>query len=129
MDIYAENILDHYRAPRGKLAVGGWQLVQKHTESNPTCGDEITVGLDIQNGYIRNIVWDGTGCAISQAAMSMLSEEFTGKSVEDIENFSTEDMLALLGVKIGPRRLKCALLGLDALKKAIRSHGALCWSR
>ena len=96
----------------------------QYTENNPACGDEITVGLDIQNTHVCTIYWDGTGCAISQAAMSMLSEQFTGKSVEDIENFSTEDMLALLGVNLGPRRLKCALLGLDALKKAMKSHGA-----
>lgn len=119
MDLYAENILDHYRAPRGKLAVGNWQLASTHTESNPACGDEITVGMNIRDGCIEEMQWDGAGCAISQAAMSMLSEELAGKTTDTIDRMQKEDVLALLGVPISARRLKCALLGLHTLKNAL----------
>lgn len=139
MDLYAENILDHYRAPRGKTPLpcrsgtllrssgatggqggAGGEGYTYHTESNPACGDEATVGINVRNETIADIQWDGTGCAISQAAMSMLAEEFKGKSVEIIDAFTKENMLALLGVPIGPRRLKCALLGLHSWKNTVR---------
>lgn len=121
MDLYAENILDHYRAPRGKWALGSWQLASSHTESNPACGDEITVGMNIRGGCIEGIQWDGTGCAISQAAMSMLSEELAGKTVDTIDRMQKEDVLTLLGVPISARRLKCALLGLHTLKNTMHA--------
>ena len=124
MDLYAENILEHYRAPRGKLplpAGEGWgEGFFQHTENNPACGDEITVGLTMHDDHIQDIHWDGTGCAISQAAMSMLSEELEGKSLDEVDALTKEDILTLLGVPIGPRRLKCALLGLHACKNALR---------
>ncbi|OGJ57766.1 hypothetical protein A3H90_00125 [Candidatus Peribacteria bacterium RIFCSPLOWO2_02_FULL_55_36] len=125
MDLYAENILDHYRNPRGKSPLlpqrerGQGRGPIQHTESNPACGDEITVGISLQNDHISEICWDGTGCAISQAAMSMLSEELEGKTLEDIDHLTKDSLLALLGVPIGPRRLKCALLGLHACKNAL----------
>lgn len=124
MDIYAENILDHYRNPRHKSPPPWWEGegegVTIHSEPNPACGDEITVGINVRNGVVANIQWDGAGCAISQAAMSLLSEEFLGKPEKDIDAFTKENMLALLGVPIGPRRLKCALLGLHACKNTLR---------
>ncbi|MBI1934762.1 iron-sulfur cluster assembly scaffold protein [Candidatus Peregrinibacteria bacterium] len=164
MDLYAENIIDHYRNPRGKFPLhtgcglgGGLTPLSchsgrgdggeghfHHTESNPACGDEITIGLTIRNGCLHDIYWDGTGCAISQAAMSMLSEELFGKSLEDVAALTKENVLTLLGVPIGPRRLKCALLGLHTLKNAIQKaqgkmmrgwtenvlqNGAPYWSR
>lgn len=123
MDLYAENILDHYRHPRHKspLPAGerqGEGLVIQH-ENNPACGDEITIRFDITNGCIQSFSWDGTGCAISQAAMSMLSEEMESKSLKEIDTLTKEDIFTLLGVPISPRRLKCALLGLHTLKNAV----------
>lgn len=124
MDLYAENILDHYRNPRHKSpppwGEGEGEGVTIHSEPNPACGDEITVGLTIQNDRVASLQWDGAGCAISQAAMSMLSEKFGGGSESALATCTKEDMLALLGVPIGPRRLKCALLGLHACKNALR---------
>lgn len=121
MDIYAETILDHYRNPRGKgpVTAGQWDVIRQ--EDNPTCGDAITVGLKRENDTITGIAWEGEGCAISQAAMSMLAEELEGKTTEDIRKLGKDEVFSLLGIDIGPRRIKCALLALHALKNAIRS--------
>lgn len=127
MDLYAENILEHYRNPRCKTPLScrsgrgaGGEGYTCHTENNPACGDEITVSMNIRDDHIEHIQWDGTGCAISQAAMSMLSEELEGKAIDGIGHLRKEDILTLLGVPIGPRRLKCALLGLHACKNALQ---------
>lgn len=120
MDLYADIILDHYRNPRHKSHPPKGEGIIIHSESNPACGDEITVGMIIRNGRVAALQWDGTGCAISQAAMSMLSEKFWDESESTLATCTKEDMFALLGVPISPRRLKCALLGLHACKNALR---------
>ncbi len=118
MDLYAENILDHYRHPRGKQLIPSPSVI--HEEVNLSCGDSLTLHLIIANDRVTAIGWDGTGCAISQAAMSMLSEELTGKSLTEIDALTKENVYELLGVPVGPRRFKCALLGLHTLKNAVR---------
>lgn len=118
MDLYAENILDHYRHPRGKSRLPSPSVT--HEEVNLSCGDAITLDLTIKNDHIHDIGWEGSGCAISQAAMSMLSEELVGKSLKGVEALTKEDVYGLLGVPIGPRRTKCALLCLHTLKNAVR---------
>ena len=122
MDLYAENILDHYRHPRnknGKSQMENGKYLE-HTEENLSCGDTVTLHLLIKNDHIEGISWDGTGCAISQAAMSLLSEELNGKTTTEIDALKPKDIYDLLGVPIGPRRVKCALLGLHTLKNALR---------
>ncbi len=124
MDVYAENILDHYRTPRGKHSLPAPSVT--HEEINVSCGDALTIQLLIKDGTVTKIGWEGTGCAVSQAAMSMLSEELMEKSTENLEKLKKEDIYELLGVPIGPRRVKCALLGLHTLKNALRkSRGEL----
>ena len=118
MDLYAENILDHYRHPRGKQRLRSPSVT--HDEVNLSCGDSVTLDLQVTDGRITSIGWEGSGCAISQAAMSMLAEELVGKSLSDVESLKKEDAYALLGVPIGPRRTKCALLALQTLKNAVR---------
>ena len=123
MDLYAENILDHYRNPRNKQKLAPeLQYLVTHTEANLSCGDEVTISLNIKDDRISELSWDGTGCAISQAAMSLLSEELQGKTIMEIEALTPKDVYEVLGVPIGPRRVKCALLGLHALKNALREH-------
>lgn len=117
MDIYAEQILDHYKSPRFKGALD--KPTVTHTERNLSCGDAITLTLTIESGKIAQLGWDGTGCAISQAGMSMLAEELEGKNVEEAAAISPKHLLELLGVPIGPRRTKCALLSLHTLKNAL----------
>ena len=122
MDIYAENILDHYRHPRGKITLD--QPSATHTETNVSCGDTLTVQLMIKDGIVTEIGWSGEGCAISQAAMSLLSEEIMGKSEDELNALAKDNVYELLGVPIGPRRFKCALLGLHALKNTLHIlHG------
>lgn len=122
MDLYAENILDHYRHPRGKSQNPESKIQNgiTHSEDNPSCGDSLTIGIATENDIITGIGWDGTGCAISQAAMSMLAEELAGKTVEEIDAMTKTDMMEMLGVAIGPRRVKCALLALHTLKNTLR---------
>lgn len=119
MDLYAENILDHYRSPRGKRPLSQPDIT--HGEKNHSCGDAVTIQLKIQDGVIEEMGWEGTGCAISQAGMSMLAEELEKKPVADAEAMEAKQMLEMLGVPIGPRRMKCALLSLHTLKNALRA--------
>ncbi len=121
MDLYAENILDHYRHPRGKTSLENPTI--EHKEKNPSCGDELTVQLIINNGKVEQIGWSGEGCAISQAGMSMISEELIGKKLEEIDQLEPKFMHDLLGVPVGPRRIKCALLALHTVKNAVRKGG------
>lgn len=118
MDIYAENILDHYRNPRGKKLLQ--KLTVKHEEVNASCGDSLTLSLLIKGKTIAEIGWDGMGCAISQAGMSLLAEDLSSKTVEEAAALSPGSIRKLLGVPVSERRLKCAMLPLLALKNALR---------
>jgi nitrogen fixation NifU-like protein len=117
MDLYADNILDHFRSPRGKQSVASPSV--SHEEKNLSCGDGVKLSLTIEDDRITEMGWEGTGCAISQAGMSMLCEELSGKTLTEAASIDPKHMLALLGVPIGPRRMKCALLGLHTLHNAI----------
>jgi nitrogen fixation NifU-like protein len=124
MDLYADNILDHYRDPRHKVESGKWKTesVITHSEANISCGDEITVALKIKDHFVTSIEWSGTGCAISQAGMSIFAEEFEGHSADALLKMKKSDIYELLGVPVGPRRFKCALICLHTVKNALRKH-------
>ena len=117
MDLYADIILDHYRDPRHKGELRDATVV--HTEKNLTCGDAVTLQCKINGDTVTEIAWTGEGCAISQAGMSMLADEIAGKSLTEIDALTPEDIRAMLGVPVGHRRIKCALLGLHAVKNAL----------
>lgn len=120
MDLYAENILDHSKHPHhsGQLA----NASVMHMENNPSCGDTITLMLVIDGQRITDIGWVGDGCAISQAGMSILSDELIGKTVDKAMAIDPPEIQRLLGVPVGTRRLKCALLCLHTLKNTIHSY-------
>lgn len=120
MDLYAENILEHYRAPQNKGEIQEASVT--HREANYACGDEVTLQLKIKNGHIADITWQGTGCAISQAGMSMLSEEVKGMPLEEARALRQKDVYDLLGIPVSPRRFKCALICLHTLKNAINTY-------
>lgn len=113
-DLYQEHILDHYKHPRnfGKIeeVVIGAKLVRIHA-SNQGCGDELDADLVIKDGKVIDIKWTGTGCAISQASMSILSQWFKGKTVAEIQNLELSQLLELLGLSvIAEAREKCLTL-------------------
>ena len=115
--IYREHILDHYKSPRNAGALENPAFV--HREFNPLCGDEITFSVRLDGKRIGEARFLGRGCAISQAAASMLSETLPGRSLEEIKALQRDHVLELLGIPLGPVRIKCAVLGLVALKNGI----------
>ena len=123
-DLYREVILDHYQNPRNKQLVAPADI--DYEEDNPVCGDHIHLTLQVSDGdRVTAVGWDGQGCAISQASASMLSEEIIGKTMEELRSFSKEDLLELLGIELGPVRIKCALLSLKVLKAG--AYGLTSW--
>jgi nitrogen fixation NifU-like protein len=115
--LYREAILDHYRHPRHKGHLESPDI--SYHDHNPFCGDEITLELKIEDGLVVQAAFDGRGCAISQASASMMTEEIVGKSLEELRGWTKDDILELLGIEVGPVRLKCALLPLKALKAGV----------
>jgi len=116
--MYKENILDHYKHPHNQGQIENADI--KHTENNPLCGDVITINLKLNSNKVKDIKFVGRGCAISQSAMSMLTDEIKGKSLEDAKKISREDVVDMLGIEVGPVRTKCAVLGLVAVKNGIK---------
>ncbi len=115
--LYREEILDHYKHPRHK---GHLEAPDIHYhDHNPFCGDELTIELKVEDGIVVDAAFDGRGCAISQATASMLMEEIMGKSVDELKALDKEYILELLGIELGPVRLKCALLSLKVLKAGV----------
>ena len=118
MDLYAENILDHYRNPRNFGSLKGCD--HKAKDANPMCGDKLVMELKVtKSGKISNAMFHGIGCAISQAAASMLTEKLKGMSLTQAGKISNDDIYKMLAVPISQSRVKCALLGLSTLKKAL----------
>lgn len=119
MDLYSETILDHYQHPRhaGELA----NSTVRVTEYNPLCGDNIQLDLMIKKGTVSEVAFLGDGCAISQAAMSLLTEEIKGKKISALKKMLPAKVYDLLQVPVSPGRVKCALLGLVALENALKS--------
>jgi len=117
MDLYAEEILDHYKHPHHFGHLEEPSLVIQ--DRNPLCGDEIVLELRIDDGTITDVAFTGHGCAISRAAASMMSDDIIGKSLEELRGWKKEDITDLLGIEVGPVRIKCALLPLKALKSAV----------
>jgi nitrogen fixation protein NifU and related proteins len=117
--MYREVILDHYKNPRGHGAIAD---ADAHAEGeNPLCGDEVSIfvrfGADGET--IDEVAFEGRGCAISQAATSMLTEMVKGRSVADVAVLPKEELLEEIGIPLTPIRLKCAILGLGVLKVAL----------
>ncbi len=115
--LYRGEILEHYRHPHhyGELD----DPSATYHDTNPFCGDEITIDLKIADGRVVDAAFRGKGCAISQASASMLMDEIIGASLDDLKGWTKDDVLDLLGIEIGPVRLKCALLPLKVMKAGV----------
>ena len=118
MNIYARNILDHYKNPRNKGVLKDATLSFKSL--NSTCGDQIEVFLKMDGEIIKKINFDGHGCAVSIAAISILSEALLEKKANDVLSLDLSAVQTLLGIEISARRHKCALIGLKAIQGALK---------
>jgi nitrogen fixation NifU-like protein len=114
-ELYDDHILDHFESPyhKGHLPCP----TCTHSDRNPICGDQVTIELDIDNdNRVREAFFDGKGCAISQAAASILCESIEGKTLDELREFQAKDMLDLIKVRLTASRQKCGLLGFKVLK-------------
>lgn len=121
-DLYREVIIEHYKNPsyRGHLDPHDFSF----EDSNPLCGDHIQIDLRVdENNQVTDARFDGHGCAISQASADLLLESIIGKSTDDVKKMGKQDILDMLGIDLGPVRLKCALLSLKVLKAGVYGLG------
>ncbi|MGI0100727.1 MAG: Fe-S cluster assembly sulfur transfer protein SufU [Candidatus Micrarchaeaceae archaeon] len=114
--MYAEEIIAHYERPHNKGTMKDPSI--SFHENNPLCGDDITMYLKISNDRIDDVKFSGSGCAISTASASMLTDFIKGKSLADIDKMGLPTIIELLGIDPGPARLKCATLSLRTVKEA-----------
>jgi nitrogen fixation protein NifU and related proteins len=120
MNLYQEELMDHYRYPRNQ---GVLENPSFSTEVfNPSCGDQVSFQGVIENGIVKQLKFQGKGCVISQAAASMLSQKGIDQSVDTIVSWDKDTMLSLIGIPLGPTRLRCALLCLEALHQGLVNY-------
>jgi nitrogen fixation protein NifU and related proteins len=115
--LYREVILDHYKNPRGHGVIEGADAQAEG--QNPLCGDEVAIFVALEGDKIEDVRFRGRGCAISQAATSMLVEMVRGRTVDEVASMPRDELLEEVGIPLTPVRLKCALLGLGVLKVAL----------
>lgn len=120
-DLYREYILEHYRNPQnyGTMAEPTFEAEGQ----NPLCGDELHVQVAVDDdNRVTSVKFTGQGCAISQAAMSILSDELIGKTFDEVASMDKDAIVDLIGIELSPVRLKCALLGLVVVKMGMHEH-------
>ena len=117
-DLYREQIIDRYKNPRmrGKLDPHDYS----YEDDNPLCGDHVRIDLRVDGeGRVSEAAFSGEGCAISQASADLLMESVVGKPLEEVKGVGKEALLEMLGIELGPVRMKCALLSLKVLKAGV----------
>ena len=115
--LYREVILDHYKNPRGHGVIADEDVEAEG--QNPLCGDEVSIAVSFEGDMIADVKFQGRGCAISQAATSMLMDMVKGRTAQEVATMSRDELLEEVGIPLTPVRLKCALLGLGVLKLAL----------
>ncbi len=143
--LYQQLILEHYKKPRNKGELAD-PTAEIHMR-NPTCGDEVNLYLRVEEGMVVDVGFTGQGCSISQASVSMMTQKLKGTSVDDAVQLAQKftrmmhgdadaardrslgDLRSLQGVSKFPVRIKCALLGFDALQEALKAEAAVEGSR
>ena len=121
-DMYREVIIEHYKNPSFRGTLDPHDI--SFADDNPLCGDHIQIDLRVDaSGMITDARFDGHGCAISQASADLLIESVIGKPLEQVKGMNKQDVLDMLGIELGPVRLKCALLSLKVLKAGVYGLG------
>jgi nitrogen fixation protein NifU and related proteins len=125
-NLYRDFILEHYKNPHNQGVLDPHDL--HFADSNPTCGDELSMTLRLDDGrdHIADVAFEGRGCAISQASASILTDGLRGQTLDEVRDMNPKELLDELGVPIGPARLKCALLAYKVLQGAVRG-GEVAW--
>lgn len=118
-NLYTEIILDLYKNPINKGKIDS--PTHEFFKNNPLCGDEIKIQLVINDNIIKEVKFQGVGCAISQASASLLTEKIKNMDIEKVKNLNKDDVLEMLHIPISQPRLRCALLPLDALRGALKN--------
>jgi len=120
MNIYRENILDHYKRPRHKGFKTQWPAAFR--EYNRSCGDDISLQVLLKDNKVVDILWQGQGCVLATAGVSILSEMVISKPTDEILSWDITELKKFLGIDILPQRQKCALIGLRAIQGAIKEQ-------
>jgi nitrogen fixation NifU-like protein len=117
-DLYREQIIDRFKNPRSRGTLDPHDFT--YEDDNPLCGDRIRIDVrvDAQN-RVTAAAFSGQGCAISQASADLLTESVVGKTLDEVKQISKDDIIEMLGIELGPVRLKCALLSLKVLKAGV----------
>jgi nitrogen fixation NifU-like protein len=121
-DLYRELIIDRYKNPHFRGSLEPHDI--SFEDDNPLCGDHIRIDLRINGDQrVNEVAFDGHGCAISQASADLLAESILGKTLDEVKAINKQDVLDMLGIELGPVRLKCALLSLKVLKAGVYGLG------
>jgi nitrogen fixation protein NifU and related proteins len=122
MNLYQQNILEHYHHPyhAGKPA----RFTHTASVANLSCGDQVTMYLNLEGNFVKEVHFEGEGCAISLATASILAECMEGKSIEEVENLTADSVQDLIGLKLSITRIKCADIVREALQQATMSEPA-----
>ncbi len=121
-DLYRELIIDRYKNPLYRGALEPNDITFE--DSNPLCGDQIRIDLRVdENERVKEAAFDGHGCAISQASADLLLESVIGKTLDEVKALTRDNVMEMLGLALGPVRIKCALLSLKVLKAGVYGLG------
>ena len=121
-DLYREIIIERYKDPQFKKELDPHDI--SFEDENPLCGDQLRVDLRVdETGMSTDAGFSGHGCAISQASADLLMESIIGKNIEEVKKMTKQDILDLLGIELGPVRLKCALLSLKVVNAGVYGLG------
>ena len=121
--IYQGKVLDHSRNPRNRGVLEPADY--SHEDAGSVCGDEVRIDVRVMGDRVAEVAFSGRGCAVSQASASVLTELLANMALDDVKALSEDDLLAAIGVPIGPARLECALLSLSVLRAGISRAGSM----
>ncbi|MFP3289143.1 MAG: iron-sulfur cluster assembly scaffold protein [Candidatus Micrarchaeota archaeon] len=117
-DLYIEELIELYKHPHNKKKLSDYDAEAR--EYSQTCGDDITMYIKLEGNKVKDISFDGSGCVIATSTASKLTDYAKGKSIEELEKMGVADIFKLIGIEVGPARLHCATISLEALQEAIK---------